>query len=87
MELRVTFGVSPRLKETEKGAWFCFLCAIMHRSNLPAAAHEKQEANGQESPGKGERGSNSSFLFLSVLKVLSSGTGWEIWQAGRLDIC
>jgi len=51
----------------------------MYPSNLPAVAHEKQEANGQKSPGNCERGSNKIVLscpFLPFLKpVLWDGLG------------
>lgn len=70
-------------REREKGACFCFLCEIMHPSNLPAAAHEKQEANGQKSPGNGEHGSNKIVLSCSFLPFSKSCLLGQAGRSGR----
>lgn len=59
-------------RERERKEPVFFLCEIVHPSNLPAVAHEKQEANGQKSPGNCKHSSNKIVLSCPFLPFLKS---------------
>lgn len=59
-----------RDRERERKESVFLLCEIMHPSNLPAVAHEKQEANGQKSLGICKHGSNNTVLSCPFLPFL-----------------
>lgn len=56
-------------RERERKEPVFLLCEIINLSNLPAVAREKQEANGQKSPGTCERGSNKIVLSCPFLAL------------------
>lgn len=63
-------------RERERKQPVVFLCEITHPSHLPAAAQAKREANGQESPGNCERGSDNIALSCPFLPFFNSVL-WE----------